>query len=158
MWMARYIESMTTKEARFVKAKLKGKSNTQAAIEAVPGITPSYAPVAGYRLIKNDNVQAALQNALAKHNLTIDRTAKVIDDALDASKQNQFTGEINPDHTVRLKAADMLHGLMGLKGTKQESPKQPDNSPHTAKELADAIRNGDEVKITQAVFNPKDGS
>lgn len=149
---------MTTKQAKFVKAKLEGKSNTQAALAAVPNIKPSYAPVAGHRLMHNDNVQEALQKALQKHNITIDRTAQVVAEALDAEKQNQYTGEIITDHTVRLKAADMAHGLMGLKGQKQDLGSSDRVDPGTAKELAEAIRSGDEVRVTQAVWNTKDGS
>lgn len=154
--MTAYIEGMTTKEAKFVKAKLENKSNTQAALEAVPNIKPSSAPKTGMRLSRSVHVQEALQTVLEKHNLNIDRTAQVIDDALDASKQNQFTGEINPDHTVRLKAADMLHGLMGLKGTKQEAPKESNNNPQSAKELAAALEHSDEIKLNQIIFNKKE--
>lgn len=149
---------MTTVEAKFVKARLKGKNKSQAALEAKPEISPVSAGKIGNRLSNSVNVQEALQKALQKHNITIDRTAQVVADALDAEKQNQFTGEINPDHTVRLKAADMAHGLMGLKGQKQD-PGNPDRiDPGTAKELAEAIRSGDEVRVTQAVWNTKHGS
>lgn len=149
---------MTTKQqkAKFAEAKLLGASHTKAAMIAKPDIKPSSAPNVGMRLSRDVDVQQILQNALLKHNISIDRTAQVVSEALDACKQNQFTGEINPDHTIRLKAADMAHGLMGLKGTQPVPAKEASHNPAAAKELAHALEQSDEIKLNQIIFNKKD--
>lgn len=160
---------MTTKEAKFVEAKLEGKSNTQAALAAVPNISPGYARVAGHRLIAKDNVQEALQKALKKHNITIDRIAQTISDGMDATKtviigkaEDAFAEQV-PDTSNRLKAADMASNLMGIR---QGAPKQPEpNNPQTpeqntaiAKEIRKAMDAGDTVKLNQIILEKKDGS
>src|SRR5688572_15499140 len=147
---------MTTKQqkAKFVEAKLLGASDTKAAMIAKPELRPSSAPNTGMRLSRDVDVQAALQKALEKHDITIDRIAKRISEGMDAEKQNNFTGEVTPDQTARLKATDMAMGLTGLKA-KTEPPKPDKINPGTAKELAEAIRNGDEVQVTQAVWGKK---
>lgn len=149
---------MTTKQqkAKFVEAKLRGASDTQAALIAKPEIKPSSAATTGMRLSRDVDVQQALQKALQKHNITIDRVAQRVSEGMDAEKQNNYTGEITPDMSIRLKATDMAANLLGVKQTKHE-PSQPGTvTPETAKELAEAIRNGDEVRVTQAVWGKKD--
>lgn len=157
---------MTTpqQKASFVKAKLQGASDTQAALQAKPYLKPASAPNAGMRLARNGDVQQALQKALKKHHITIDRTAKVISDALAADKtvvhgkDEDAFAEVVPDHTVRLAANKQAIQLLGLGPTQAKGPAQPDAiDPGSAKELAEAIRNGDEVRVTQAVWGKKDG-
>ena len=50
---------------------------------------------------------------LLDHYLPDDKLLKTHDEALKAQKWNDFTGEREPDHTVRLKAVDMGYKVKG---------------------------------------------
>lgn len=161
---------LSPKEATFVKAKLEGKSNTQAAAAAVPGLKPNSLPVVGLRLSRSVNVQVELQRELTKqlkkHDITIKRVMSVISDALNATKvvvngrgEDAFA-EVEPDHTTRLKAATMASDMLGLKNKAQPTqnpfakgftPVEP-NDTLDNEELVAALQNSDEVRLQQVVF------
>jgi hypothetical protein len=70
--------------------------------------------------LQNITVQQALQEALAKYDLTTDRLANVVDEAMSATKtviigkdEQAFADEV-PDHGIRLKAAGMAANWMGI--------------------------------------------
>lgn len=106
---------LSFKEAKLVKATAEGKNQTEAGLAADSNRTPESARVWANETLQKATVQQALQDAMAKAGISPDRIIKPISDALDADKQNQFTGEINPDHSVRLKAAGMAASFYGLK-------------------------------------------
>lgn len=145
---------MTVREKKFVKAKLQGKSNLEATREAAPELKESSIAQTSDRLSKSVNVRQALDKALARHNITIDRILKPIDEALDASdpiysKDGTFI-ETKVNHTVRLAASDRAAKLMGL-----DKP-APDKTPPAAidtKALMEAIKSGDMVTLQQIIFN-----
>lgn len=102
---------------------------------------------------------AALVNALRKHGLTASKVIKPIVDALEATKMvihnadnpdDSWTEQV-PDHSVRLKATQMGINLLQL--TKAEIPDLPDNQPTTSKELQNALKNADEIKLHEIVFS-----
>jgi len=136
---------------------------------AKPHIKPTSAGNVGMRLSRSVEVRVALENALQKHKLTLDRTAKVIDEALTADKTviigkgDDAFADVVPDHGIRLKAADMLHGLMGIKQgaskpTESPDPQTPEQNTAIAKEIRKAMDAGDTVKLNQIILEKKDGS
>lgn len=120
---------ITVKQAKFIRAKAAGKKNPDAYIEAgYKASTRNVARVESSKLLKKPNVQEALQLALEKNGLTPDRIMKVVSDGMDATKvtivrdpaggEESAFAEETPDHSIRLKAAGMAAGFMGL--NKQE--------------------------------------
>ena len=138
---------MNTKELKFIESKIKGKSNTQAAIDATGTTDKAVAAVQGHRLANKPEVQSALQKALSKHSITIDRALQPITDALEATKQNNFTGEITIDHAVRLAASDRALKLLNTISKQPETPATIDN-----KELLQAIQDGNIQELQRIVF------
>lgn len=117
---------LTVTQAKFVKAKVEGLSNTKAAMVATGTSSVNSAKTQGFRLSTNVNVQEAMQIALTKRNLTADRIAVVIDEAMDATKtvmvgvgEEAQPNEV-PDHSIRLKAAGMAATYMGVTKTPSE--------------------------------------
>jgi polynucleotide 5'-kinase involved in rRNA processing len=58
-------------------------------------------------------------NELLEKYLPDDKLLKVHEEALEAKKWNDFTGEREPDHTTRLKAVDLGYKLKGKIGGTQ---------------------------------------
>lgn len=110
-------------KVKFVKAKIAGMSNTQAAFEATGATTAASAAVQGNRLAKDVTIQQALAEAMAKRGLTLDAVLAPVAEALTANKTVAFDGDLHEtnlaDHSVRLKAAGMAHNLMGLTANKE---------------------------------------
>lgn len=106
---------LTLKEAKLVKATIEGKNQTEAGLEADPNRKPETARVWANEALQKPTVQQAIQDAMAKMGISPERIVKPISDALDAVKQNQFTGEIDPDHSIRLNAAKTAASFYGLK-------------------------------------------
>jgi len=123
-----FVAKLTPTQAKVVKAKVEAEladiPQRVIARQVFPNQTPDAASVSMSRELKKANVQEALQEALAKHNLTPDRIMGVVDDAMDASKTvilgngEEAFADVVPDHSIRLKAAGMAAGFMGL--NKQE--------------------------------------
>lgn len=111
---------LTVSEAKFVKAKIKGLSNTKAAMVATGTKSLSSAGTLGHRLSKKVNVQEAMAIALEKHNLTADRLAGVVNRSMDATKVvisgtgEEAFAEVQPDYGIQLKAVTIAAGFMGL--------------------------------------------
>jgi phage terminase small subunit len=115
---------LTVKEAKLVKAKVKGMTHAQAYKAAGYKDTSQEVAVANtHKVLKRPNVQEALQQALEKHNLTPDRIMSVVNDGMSAEKvvivgkDNDAFADVQPDHSIRLKAAGMAAGFMGLNKT-----------------------------------------
>ena len=115
---------ITPQQAKIVKAKvqaeLTGVSQATIAKQLYPNASPGSAQVSVSRELKKANVQQALQIALAKHGLTPDSIIGVVGEAMKAEKtviigkeENAFADQV-PDHGIRLKAAGMAAGFMGL--------------------------------------------
>lgn len=113
--------TLTPTQAKVVKAKVEAElaniSQAVAAQQVFPNQTPNAASVSMSRELKKANVQDALQQALAKHNLTADRIMGVVDDAMGADKIVTSPTEPDktlPDHSIRLKAASMAAQFLGI--------------------------------------------
>lgn len=112
---------LTPNQKQFVKGIIRGKSQRKAYIDAYnPTSTITDIDTNASHLIKKPNIQEVLAPLLEKHNLTIDRALKPIDDALNAEQTNEYTGEITPDHRLRLSASDRVLKLHGV--TQQGKP------------------------------------
>ena len=141
-------------DKRFVAEKAKGKNNTQSAMTAIPTDNKNYAAVAGKRMADKPVVQSALDMALIKEDITIERAIKPISEALIANKQGfdkdngDFYDTETPDHAIRLKAADMALKLLQAKPTKPE-----DNQPTINPQLQQAIKDGNIQEIQRVIFN-----
>lgn len=117
---------LSPKKAKVVKAKveaeLKGQTQQVAAEIAFPNQTPAAAAVSMSRVLKDANVQEELAKAFADHGINIDSAVKPIGEALTADrvvivgKGDDAFADVQPDHSVRLKASGMALGLMGLGG------------------------------------------
>lgn len=115
-------------------------------------------------LIRRDKVfisenmnKISLIKALRKHGLTATKAIKPIVEALEATKisihgkDSEAFAEVEPDHSTRLRAAQLAIELLGLKTNKLPEPDNPTN-----KLLTEALQGSDTVKLQQIVFNKPD--
>lgn len=115
---------LTPKQAKIVKAKVEATVADIPQREWAPSLYPDANPKSAEVLVSRElnkvNVQEALQLALAKKGLTVDKLAGVVVDAMGAEKTviigngEQAMADAIPDHSIRLKAAGMAAGFMGL--------------------------------------------
>lgn len=139
---------LTIKESLYIQARLEGKSQIDAGL-AAGSKTVEGARKLAQRMSHNVAVQNALQNMLdiqlVKHNITYDRILQNIDDALQATKQNNFTGEVTADHQTRLKASTMALDLI-----ERQTPKTPQSpQPKLPQNLGAEF---DEIELQKAIF------
>jgi len=99
----------------------------------------------------------ALVKAMRLHGLTATKVIKPIVEALEANKsvvmgkdEDAFV-DIQPDHSTRLRAAQLAIELLGLK--KDLEFAQPPNKDNKA--LTKALQNADEVELQRIIFNKK---
>lgn len=150
-------DTLKPKELKFIKAKLQGKNNTQAAMIATGTTNKQYAAVAANRMIKNDNIQAQLAKELDKMGITLKKAIKPIKDGLQATKQgmDKETGEYFdsglPEHATRLKASAMALELLGAKDRHNNHDNQ--TPPFNPALLTEALNNGDEIELQRIIFN-----
>jgi hypothetical protein len=138
---------ISPKQRRIVKAKIKGKSNKEIARDEYPTATERSQEVLVSRELNKTAVaqyyeQSKLQ-ALKEHNITWSRIIKPISDGLNATKQNNFTGEITTDHNTRLSAAKQAMSLLEVK--------QMDND--TKEQLLNLPNNVDEIQLIKLIKN-----
>jgi hypothetical protein len=150
---------MTTKQKLAIKNSLenggnKGKAMLDAGYSKAMAKNPK-------KVFSAANVQSELAASLKAKGITLDKTLGILHDALDAERQNQYTGELSADHNTRLRAAKMVHDLMGI-GTSPNTKPDPltpaptHANPQTSEELAQALEQADEIKLNQIIFK-KDG-
>lgn len=119
-------------QRKIVKAKVEAEladiSQAQAAQKVFPNQTPSAASVTMSRELKKANVQSALQVALEKHGISVDSVIGVVGNAMSADRTvilgngDEAFVDVVPDHHVRLKAAGMAAGFMGLNKNDGQGP------------------------------------
>ena len=153
--MLRFVKNMGIKEAKYIKARIKGKNKTLAAMDATGTPDKAVAAVQGNRLEKSPEVKNELQRLLKKKGITLDKALQPIADGLEAEKliamgkgEDSFIDRI-PDMPTRLQASDRALKLLNI-----TSGKEPQFNPQ---DLTDALNNNvDEVELTHAVFKRKD--
>ena len=108
---------LTIKQAKFVKAYVANDGNGQEAAKAAYDVkSDAVARTVASETLTLPNVKAALQKALDKHGITIEKATKPIADGLTAETEfYDKNGDLmsKPDHTTRLKASGMALKLMG---------------------------------------------
>ncbi len=113
------VNGLTLQQQLFANEYVKAKGNGTKAIKAVrPHLTDASARATASNILANNNVLQEVYRQAAAANLTIPRVMGSISQALDATKPLQsMTGEIisqEPDHTIRLRAADQACKLLRL--------------------------------------------
>lgn len=138
---------MTPKKAKFVKAKLLGKTNTEAALEAgakTEVAARKYASRMSQDVTVQNAVHYSIKEVLDELELNLMDAVKPIKEALTATKlmvhgknsEESWVDEV-PDHAIRLTAAKQLRELL---------PKQ-DELPPNPLEAFDP--NMDEVELAR---------
>ena len=141
------------KEIKYAQARIEGKNKTESAMIATGTTKKTTANAYSQRLEKSPTVirmrQTAMQKALKKYKISIDKIIKPIADALEADKVilDKETGELlrSPDHAVRLKASDMAMKLL-------KEHKEPEKPKNDNNDLIDAINSNDEVELQKVIF------
>lgn len=107
---------LTPKQAKFVKAKIEGKSGTEAAMIAY-NTTPKTARTIASENMAKPSIIEAINTEFERQGITLERIVKPIHDALDAQKIVTSPTEpdaVVPDHAIRLKASGMAAQFMGI--------------------------------------------
>lgn len=110
-------KKLTIKQTKFVKAYVETDGNGRAAaLQAYDTDSLDVANSIAVENLQKPSVRDAIEQALIKHEITMDAAIKPIKEALEAY------GEKGVDHNVRLKASGMALKLMGAE-QKSEEPK-----------------------------------
>jgi len=142
------MSTLSIKQAKFVKAKLEGKTQEQAGLEA-GAKTIEGARKLATRLSNDVQVQKALESgkelSLTQAGITRTKALKPIAEALEANKVASIAGDFYqteiPDYPIRLKAADMALKLLGQ--VEEDKPNQFNDID---------LDNMDEMELNQVVF------
>lgn len=110
---------LTVKERKLVELKALGKDHITAHDKAgySKNMKPTTKQVEVSRTLNKPHVKNALQQALQKHEITLDNALQPISKGLRAIKQNEFTGEVTDDIALQLKASDRALKLLGVQNT-----------------------------------------
>lgn len=109
---------MTIKETKLVQLVAQGKRKGEAYKEAYNdrGGKLETARVEAHKTLQKPDVKAALDAALAAHDINLDNALKPIAKGLKAEKMNEYTGEVTEDLNLQLKASDRALRLLGVNG------------------------------------------
>jgi hypothetical protein len=133
------VKNISPKQRRIVKAKIKGAKNKDIGAVEYPNATPDSQGVLVSRELNKSNVAKyyeqskliALKNSGLDWTWIIDR----LQAAGDATKQNNFTGEITPDHTVILSSVKQVISLLDSKNVPDEVKQQIQTLPDGVDEV-----------------------
>lgn len=106
---------LTIKQKKFVEGIARGKSGTQAALEAYDTKDYKTASVISTENLDKPSIRQALEPILEKHDISLDSAIAPIGKGLKASKWNDFTGEREDDVKTQLSASDRALKLLGVK-------------------------------------------
>ena len=108
-------KELTLKQKKFLKVYFETGNATKAALESYDTTDRNVASQIGSEnLVKLRDV---LQYQMMKKGLDLNWIVDKVKDAGDGTKWNDFTGEKEPDHQVRLKAVDIAAKWLGIKDT-----------------------------------------
>lgn len=135
---------LSPKQKRIVDLKIKGMKSKDIGKIEYPTATPGSQEALVSRELAKPLVAKYVEQskllALQEYKITWDTIIAPIADALQATKQNQFTGEVDADHSIRLSASRRAQEL--LQSIKEET------TPLNVTQLEP----GDEVELTKAIF------
>lgn len=100
---------LTPKQAKFVKGIAEGKTQVQAALDAYDTDKYEVANAIAVENVQKPSIQAAIEQAMVKLNLTPERALQPINDALN-----------DDDVKTRLMGSDRALKLMGVSGNKEQ--------------------------------------
>ena len=107
----------TPKERKLIELKVSGATHIEAyrkAYNVGKDTKDTTANANTANILKKPEVKQVYEQALQAKNITLERALTPIDKALDAMKQNQFTGEITEDLSLQLQASDRALKLLGV--------------------------------------------
>lgn len=114
------LRPLTTKQAKFVKAKAQGLTGVEAAKQAYGVVDYNTAAVIASQNLNKLNINEAVQAEMAKQGITLEAIIAPLKDALTAEKVHivgngeQAMADVVPDHSVRLKAVSIASQFMGV--------------------------------------------
>lgn len=110
-------KDLTLKQKKFLKVYWETGNATRAVLEAYNTKDPGIASTMGSEnLVKLKDI---LRYQMDKKGLTVEKLVERVQEATDATKWNDFTGEKEPDHAIRLKAVEKAERWLGLQ---QDTP------------------------------------
>ena len=164
---------LTETDKLIVVGKIQGKRNKDIALQVYPNQKQTSAQVEISKALKKPSIQMALAKALARHDITIDRTLLPISKALHAKTVKQErTGEVVTDNgdgsksveyiykdteednlPLQLQASDRASKLLGLINNDKDN--NHDNRM-TVEDMQVLASTSDEVELTKVLFKRKD--
>lgn len=109
-------KKLTVKQTKFVKAYVANDGNgTKAALETYDTTEPTVANAIAVENLQKPSIKEAIENALIKHEITMDSAVAPIAAGLKATRSFVVDESVveTPDHSTRLKASSMALKLMG---------------------------------------------
>lgn len=129
---------LTIKQKKFVRAYVNNDGNGRDAAKAVYDVkTDGVAASIASENLNKPNVKAAIELALEKHGITIEKATKPIADGLTAEQEfidKNGDSHAKPDHNVRLKASGMALKLMGAEQKPEVIPQAVHFHNHQAQQ------------------------
>lgn len=100
---------LTIRQKKFVKAYVQNEGNGKEAAKQVYNVSnDNSASQLASQNLSRPNVKSAVDEALKKHEITIDHAIKPIKEGLEATTRGDY-----PNHDIRLRASGMALRLLG---------------------------------------------
>jgi phage terminase small subunit len=109
--MGELIEGLTPKQAKFFALWLESGNGTKAALEAYD--TDDYFSAAAIATENLKKIKNPMKLYLERNGISVSHLSKVVTEAMGATKTD-ITGDVHPDHRIRLEAADRLAKWLGV--------------------------------------------
>lgn len=137
----------TEKQRRIVKSKIQGKKQRDIGKVEYPKASQASQDVLVSRELSKPHVAKYMDKELSvlleQNNVTKSQYIMNIGQAMQADKQNQFTGEIIPDHAMRLSANKQAREFLDI------SDKDSNVYPDISKAMTDNV---DEIELQRLIF------
>lgn len=120
------VNGLTQKEIKLIRGILEGKTKRQAALEAYNAKTPETASAMASETLSKPNVQEALQLALSKQGITIEKVVEPVTKALNATVKIRTQDGVvvdteEPDLEMQLKGHDRAMKILNVNQAKDGS-------------------------------------
>lgn len=117
---------LTIKQARFFEEWLKnGGNGTQAAMKVYD--TTEYASAGQIAYENLRKLENPMKFYMEHKGIGIGKITQIISEAMDATKWNDFTGEREADHAIRLRAVERVTKMTGMETEKPQQQIQNNN-------------------------------
>ena len=112
-------QQVTVRQRRLADAIVKDAKSEKPLSRTELLRVAGYSPSTSAAGVQKAFTSQGLQVALAERGVTVDKVARVLDDALDADQGAWFKGQYQTtdkaDHAIRLRAVDQFADVMGMK-------------------------------------------